>query len=143
MASKVKGSRGSSSSAAPQPTGPVQATPAAKSPAPADADGFAQAAQGLLAYKSSPLASGAMKIFGDSVVLPSNLTDPDNPANNPKYLRLLSAVLGLDDLERYFVTRDEEKQKEYVERKEKRRQERILEKEAEKKQREEEDNEEA
>ena len=84
-----------------------------------------------------------MKIFGDNVILPSNLTDPNNPANDPKYLRLLSAVLGLDDLERYFVTREEEKQKEYVERKEKRRQERIAEKEAEKEQEEEDDNEEA
>ncbi|MDX1386036.1 MAG: hypothetical protein R3257_00495, partial [bacterium] len=121
MASKVKGPsapNSSTSAAAPQPTGPVQATPTAKAP-PAPADGFSQAAQGLLAYKSSPLASGAMKIFGDNVILPANLTDPNNPANDPKYLRLLSAVLGLDELERYFTTMDEKKQGEYLERKEK------------------------
>lgn len=127
MASKVKGPTGPVSSAAPQPTGPVQASPAAKAP-PDPSDSFSRAAQGLLAYKSSPLASGAMKIFGDSVILPANLTDPNNPANDPKYLRLLSAVLGLDELERYFVTMDEKKQAEYLERKEKRRQEILEEK---------------
>ncbi len=125
MASKVTGSKGASSTAAPQPTGPVQATPAAKSPPPAELDGFAQAAKGLLAYKSSPLASGAMKIFGDNVILPAHLTDPDDPRNDPKYLRLLSAVLGLDELERYFVTLDGKKQEEYLIHKAKQREEKL------------------
>ncbi|MDX1387163.1 MAG: hypothetical protein R3257_06200, partial [bacterium] len=78
MASKVsgpKGPTGPSTSSSPQPTGPVQATPSAKAP-PAVQDGFAKAAQGLFAYKSSPLTSGALRIFGDNVILPANLTDP-------------------------------------------------------------------
>lgn len=140
MASKVSGPKGTSSTAAPQPTGPVQATPAAKAPPPADLDGFSQAAKGLLAYKSSPLASGAMKIFGDSVILPANLTDPKDPRNDPKYLRLLSAVLGLDELERYFYTLDGKKQQEYLEHKAKQREEKLRQKEEERRQRDEEKN---
>lgn len=125
MASKVSGPKGPASSSSPQPTGPVQATPAAKAPPPAELDGFAQAAKGLLAYKSSPLASGAMKIFGDSVILPAHLTDPKDPRNDPKYLRLLSAVLGLDELERYFFTLDGKKQEEYLVHKAKQREEKL------------------
>lgn len=107
-----KGPAGPSSATPQQPTGPVQATPSAK--APVQEDSFSQAAQGLLNYKSSPLVSGAMKIFGDNVVLPSNLTDPNNPRNDAKYLRLLSAVLGLDELERYFQTLEGKEQEDYL-----------------------------
>ncbi len=81
----------------------------------------AKAAQGLLSYSSSRLVSGALQIFGDSVVLPSNLTDPNNPKNDVKYLHLLSAVLGLEELERYFFTLGEKDQEAYWEHKEKQR----------------------
>lgn len=112
---KVSGSKGPVRGATPsalQPTGPAAATPSA--PTQAASDGFSQAATDMVGYKSSPLLTGAMKIFGDSVILPSNLTDPNNPRNNPKYLRLLAAVLGLDDLERHFQTLEGEKQEEYL-----------------------------
>lgn len=120
------------------PTGP-QGTPAATpadAKAPAEkaapgagtlgkppADGFSQAAGGLLGYKSSPLVSGAVKIFSDGVVFPPNLIDPKNPRNDPKYLRLLAAVLGLDDLEHYFYSLEGEKQEEYLAHKAKQREE--------------------
>ncbi len=81
----------------------------------------AKAAQGLLSYSSSRLVSGALQIFGDSVVLPSNLTDPNNPKNDVKYLHLLSAVLGMEELERYFFTLGEKDQEAYWEHKEKQR----------------------
>lgn len=103
----------------PQPTAPAEAKPAAGKPvAPAPKtpdDGFTKAAGGLLGYKSSPLVSGAMKIFADGVVFPQGLIDPKDPRNDPKYLRLLAAVLGLDDLERHFHTLEGEEQEEYLE----------------------------
>lgn len=117
------------SAVAQQPTS-VKATPSAKSPT--SQDGFSSAAKGLLAHKSSPLVSGALKIFGDNVVLPAHLTDPENPQNDVKYLRLLSAVLGLDDLEKYFFTVDDKKHQEFLERKEKKRKEKWAEIEKEK-----------
>jgi len=117
------------------PTGP-QGTPAAtptegKTPAAAGetaptkvpADGFSQAAGGLLGYKSSPLVSGAVKIFSDGVVFPPNLLDTKDGRNDPKYLRLLAAVLGLDDLEHYFYSLEGEKQEEYLAHKAKQREE--------------------
>lgn len=115
---KVPGTKGPvapSATSPAQPAAPVKGTPPGKTPM-AD-DGLSQAARGLLGYKSSPLVSGAMKIFGDNVILPANLTDPKNPANDFKYLRLLSAVLGLDELERHFFTLEGEKQAEYLEHK--------------------------
>jgi len=120
---KVSGSkrtRAPSSAIAPQPVDAgdgVEATQEAQAAKSGTQDGFSQAAKGLLAHKNSPLVSGAMKIFGDSVVLPANLTDEKNPQNDPKYLRLLSAVLGLDELERHFTTMEETKHQEYLERK--------------------------
>ncbi len=74
-------------------------------------DGFQKAAQGLLGYKSSPLMSGAYKIFSDAVVLPANLLNTADPENNAKYLRLLAAVWGMDEVEKYFQTLTEEQEK--------------------------------
>ena len=112
MASKVKGP---ASTAGPQVTTPTGATVGApaktEEPGAGDAsaaDSFQKAAQGLLSYKSSPLLSGAYKIFSDGVVFPQNLLDIKDPQNDPKYLRLLAALLGLDDLERYFLTMSDE-----------------------------------
>jgi hypothetical protein len=129
MVSKVRGPRGPTTATpvtAPEPTRPVEATPEAEEQAK-EASGFSQAARNLLTHSKSPLVSGALKIFGDNVVLPANLTDPKNPSNDVKYLHLLSAVLGLDDLERYFLTLDDKKQQEFLEKKEARRQEIIFE----------------
>lgn len=106
----------------PQPTTPTEAKPetAAKAPGaplPIVDDGMSRAATGLLNYKSSPLVSGAMKIFSDGVVFPPNILDIKDPRNDPKYLRLLAAVLGLDELERHFYTLEGEQQEEYLEHK--------------------------
>lgn len=104
-----------------QPTAPSEAKPEAAAKAatpqlPAD-DGMSRAATGLISYKSSPLVSGAMKIFSDGVVFPPNILDPKDVRNDPKYLRLLAAVLGLDELERHFYTLEGEEQEEYLEHK--------------------------
>ncbi|MCC6273876.1 MAG: hypothetical protein IT572_10455 [Deltaproteobacteria bacterium] len=97
--------------------------PGAQTPAKVPPDGFSQAAGGLLGYKSSPLVSGAVKIFSDGVVFPPNLLDTKDARNDPKYLRLLAAVLGLDDLEHYFYSLEGEKQEEYLAHKAKQREE--------------------
>jgi hypothetical protein len=115
---KVTGPTGPQAS---QPATPAEAKPdaAAKTkgaPLPAD-DGMSRAATGLISYKSSPLVSGAMKIFSDGVVFPPNILDIKDPRNDPKYLRLLAAVLGLDELERHFYTLEGEEQEEYLEHK--------------------------
>lgn len=54
-----------------------------------------------------PFMRGAAGLFTDNVVFPGDLMDLQNPANDPKYLHLLSAVLGLQDLERFFSTEDQ------------------------------------
>lgn len=131
MASKVSRNKGpalpnaptTNESDAPEPVNPQKSTGAGGE------DGFTKAAQGLLAHRSSPLMSGAMKILGSGgVVFPAGLTDPKNPQNDAKYLRLLAAVVGLDELESYFKTREEKDQLDYIKRKEKRRQERMAQK---------------
>jgi hypothetical protein len=115
---------------APEPSGPVDSTPTAEEQAK-QASGFSQVARNLLAHSKSPLVSGALKIFGDNVVLPANLTDPQNPSNDVKYFHLLSAVLGLSDLERYFLTLDEQKHQAFLEKKEGRRHEILAQRERE------------
>jgi hypothetical protein len=74
MASKVKGPV---SPGGPQVTTPTGATvgaplkPKSRHPARASsADSLSKAAQGFSAIKSSPLVSGAYKIFSDGVVFP-------------------------------------------------------------------------
>ena len=85
-------------------------------------DSLQKAAQGLIGYKSSPLMSGAYKIFSDGVVLPSNLLNTADPQNDAKYLRLLAAVWGMDEAEKYFQTLTEEQEnKRKVERDERQR----------------------
>ncbi len=74
-------------------------------------DSLQKAAQGLFGYKSSPLMSGAFKIFSDGVVFPASLLNTADPKNDPKYLRLLAALWGMDDLEKYFETLTEEQEK--------------------------------
>jgi len=116
MATKVKGPSSPSTPSVTTPTGSiVGASVKSEESAPTDpaaADAFQKAAQNLLSYKSSPLVSGAYKIFSDGIVFPSNLIDSKDPRNDPKYLRLLAAMLGLDDLERYFQTLNEEQEAE-------------------------------
>ncbi len=51
-----------------------------------------------------PFLKGAAGLFADNVNFSANLLDPLNPANDPKYLHLMSAMLGLDALENYFAT---------------------------------------
>jgi hypothetical protein len=97
-------------------------------PAKTSDDAFTKAMGGLLSYKSSRLFSGAMKILSESgellpdkVLFPPHLTDPNDPRNSPKYLRLLAAIFGLDELESYFYSLEGKKQEEYLERKSKQR----------------------
>lgn len=134
MVSKVRGPRGPTTAtpvSAPEPNPPADAVAEAGQQAK-PSSGFSQIARNLLARQGSPLVSGALKIFGDNVILPANLTDPKNPSNDVKYLHLLSAVLGLDDLERYFLTLDDQKQQAFLEKKEERRREILSEKQREK-----------
>ncbi len=106
--------------------GPTQAPPPEASVPPAEAkptnaskastqalppDAYQKVAQSLLGYKSSPLVSGAYKIFSDGVVFPSNLLNTADPENDAKYLRLLAALWGMDDLEKYFQTLTDEQEK--------------------------------
>ncbi len=72
------------------------------------------AAKDIVGYRPSLLASGAFKIFDDGIIFPPNLLDVNNPENNPKYFRMLAAVFGLEDYERYFYTgneKDEERKR--------------------------------
>jgi|GEM_PF-1889039 len=136
---KVTGPSGpqSTSGAAPTEEQAAVGEKASALPAKPVDDGFSKAASGLIGYKSSPLVSGAMKIFSDGVVFPPNLTDPTDPRNDPKYLRLLAAVLGLDDLEKHFYALEGEEQEEYLTHKAKQREEKLakVEKEKEEKRR--------
>jgi len=137
---KVTGStgpQGPQGVAAPSEEQTAAAEKAGQAPGKPVDDGFSKAASGLLGYKSSPLVSGAMKIFTDGVVFPPNLTDPKDPKNDPKYLRLLAAVLGLDELEKHFFALEGEEQEEYLAHKAKQREEKLakVEKEKEEKRR--------
>jgi len=60
--------------------------------------------QSLERKLKKPFMSGAAGLFADKVVFPGDLLDPTNPANDPKYLHLLTAVLKLTPLTRYFAT---------------------------------------
>ncbi len=114
MAGKVKGPSSPASPQVTTPTGSTVGAPVKSEEAPpADptlTDAYQKAAQGILSYKSSPLVSGAYKIFSDGIVFPPNILDIKDPRNDPKYLRLLAAAFGLDELERYFFTLDDEGQ---------------------------------
>src|SRR3990167_583027 len=51
-----------------------------------------------------PFLSGAASLFTDNIVFPTDMLDTANPANDPKYLHLLCAVIGLKQLEYVFLT---------------------------------------
>ncbi len=53
-----------------------------------------------------PFMSGAAGLFTDNVMFPSDLMDPTNPANDPKYLHLMTSVLGMSDWEPFLVSAD-------------------------------------
>lgn len=59
-----------------------------------------------------PFISGAAGLFTDSVVFPPELLDPNNPANDPKYLHLLFALFGLKELERFLRSADQRAEEE-------------------------------
>ncbi|EKD41273.1 MAG: hypothetical protein ACD_73C00783G0001, partial [uncultured bacterium] len=54
-----------------------------------------------------PFLSGAAGLFTDNISFPAELLDPQNPANDPKYLHLLSSMLGVEQLEQYFGSREQ------------------------------------
>lgn len=58
-----------------------------------------------------PALSGAAGLFTENVIFPSDLLDPQNPANDPKYLHMLLALFGLKEMKQYFMT-DEQKEEE-------------------------------
>jgi len=60
-----------------------------------------------------PFMSGAAGLFTDNVNFPAELLDPLNPANDPKYLHLMSAMLGIKALEDYFAT-EEQAEEEFI-----------------------------
>lgn len=95
------------------PASEAKAASAAKAPTQGHLpDSLQKAAQGLLGYKSSPLGSGAYNIFSDGVVFPANLLNTADPTNDSKYLRLMAALWGMDDIEKYFQTLTDEQEKE-------------------------------
>lgn len=51
-----------------------------------------------------PFLSGAASLFTDNINFPEDMLDTQNPANDPKYLHLLGAVIGLKHLEYMFLT---------------------------------------
>jgi len=112
MATKVQAPVNPSTEALPSSPASNAQTSAAKSSstqAPAG-DTYQKAAQELINYKSSPLLSGASKIFTDGVVFPAHLLDTKDATNDAKYLRLIAAVMGFDEIERYFNTTETEEE---------------------------------
>ncbi|MBI4412316.1 MAG: hypothetical protein HY541_07530 [Deltaproteobacteria bacterium] len=65
-----------------------------------------------------PFISGAAGLFTDNVVFPADLLDPENPANDPKYLHLYSAVLNLKELARFFAVNEQREEMEEEEKEE-------------------------
>lgn len=59
-----------------------------------------------------PFLAGAAGLFTDNVVFPADLLDPNNPANDMKYLHLLCAVLNMKELEGLFATPEQVEEKE-------------------------------
>lgn len=131
--SVIKPPSGVGSPVIPQATGPQSAQPAGSAKVPA---GGAEAsmpvispeavAKALKDYQKihkklkQPFLAGAAGLFTDSVVFPQELLDPNNPANDPKYLHLLFAVFGLKELEKYLKTAEQAEEAETEEEAEKR-----------------------
>lgn len=104
-------------------------------------DSFQGAQASSLLKSSGFLSSGAMKVFShDGVTFSANLLDIHDPQNDSKYLRLMAAALGMEDLEWHFKTWEEERHSEWVEKKEHRRIEREEEREREQQENSEEEN---
>lgn len=59
-----------------------------------------------------PALTGAAGLFTDNVVFPQELLDPENPANDPKYLHLLLAIFGLKELKQFFATEEQKAEEE-------------------------------
>lgn len=66
-----------------------------------------------------PFMKGAVGLFTDNIVFPSELLDPNDPANDPKYLHLLFAVFGLKELERFFAAVEQREEMEEEEKEDK------------------------
>lgn len=109
---------------------PAAAKPAASQPAKGPAKGAQAtttvvspeaAAKALKDYQKirsklkQPFMKGAAGLFTDNIVFPSELLDPNDPANDPKYLHLLFAVFGLKELERFFATVEQREEEEDLE----------------------------
>ncbi len=62
----------------------------------------------------APFMSGAASLFTDNVVFPADLLDPQNPANDVKYLHLLTAVVGMKELSHFYATEEQQKEIEEV-----------------------------
>ncbi len=60
---------------------------------------------------------GAASIFADNVVFPNELLDPNNPANDPRYLHLLLAMFGLKEMKQFFDTDEQRAEDEEIEKK--------------------------
>ncbi len=54
-----------------------------------------------------PNLSGAAGLFTENVVFPAELLDPNNPANDPKFLHLLLALFGLKEMKQFFQTEEQ------------------------------------
>lgn len=55
-----------------------------------------------------PGLAGAASLFTGSVEFPEDLLDPNNPANDTKYLHMLLAMFGLKELTQFFETLEQE-----------------------------------
>lgn len=64
-----------------------------------------------LQSRLKPMLTGAAGLFAENVNFPAELLDPSNPINDPKYLHLLSAMLGLKDLEKFFASQEQKVEK--------------------------------
>ena len=61
---------------------------------------------------NKPFISGAAGLFTDNIIFPVDLLDTTNPANDPKYLHLFSAVLNLKELARFFAVSEQREEEE-------------------------------
>lgn len=69
--------------------------------------------------KDPKFLKSASGLFADQVTFPPELLDPTDPANDPRYLHLMFALFGLKELERYFTTPEQLKEREEKEPEEK------------------------
>lgn len=54
-----------------------------------------------------PWLAGAASLFEDSTIFPADLLDPQDPANDPRYLHLLCALFGLEEMEKMLATAEQ------------------------------------